>query len=72
MRIALGFAVKLEGQVRERPSSESQRTREVSWRIIATNTGVAPAPAPNATARCLGRSRRLKLLMYLAVAETPR
>jgi hypothetical protein len=31
--------------VLERPRSESQRTRKVSWRIIATNTGVAPAPA---------------------------
>src|SRR5579871_1666436 len=46
IRIAIGFAIKLEGQVRERPTSKRQRTREVSWRIIATVAGVAPAPAP--------------------------
>ena len=37
---------KLRGQVRERPTNEPRRAREVSWRLRATNTGVAPAPAP--------------------------
>jgi hypothetical protein len=55
-RIAFGFGIKLEGQVRERLTSENQRARKGSWRIIATIPGSLPhLPRPCCDGRAATR-----------------